>query len=416
MISRKTIGSDTSGGIAIFSSVAFFSLAVAAGMAIDVGRALSQKTALQAAMDTAILAAAREKIANANIDDEALAAYALKIFSAQPEVMKSGATSPLATFSSTGGKITGSVTTSVPTTLLKIAGFTHVPLSLSSGAELPGFSGEVAFVLDNSSSMSNSMHVAMIEATRRLLDKLTSNKTNTAVKISIVPFSKYVRVAMPGQYALGGIPGTTWSNCTNDRKYPHNVQNTTPNASVVGSLFGRTDGNDTIDADEYADCDQRTPPSLLVRPLTNDHAGTDSMITGMITGAGTNIFVGLQFGWHTLTPNGIWNDAAPFGQTKKYIILLTDGRQNQMSFAADGSRSDVNAWANTQTLCTNIKASGVTLIAIAYDIDDPEGKADLQTCVTGGQYYHEADQFTLDTLMQNIGGQLMASGSIRLTQ
>lgn len=413
---RTSFLRNTDGTIAVLGGLLMTTIIIFGGLAVDYGRAFSDHTALRAAADGAVLAAARALQTNPSLDEGQLSNIADSYFAANAGSIKFEGASPLtATFQINGNVVQATVTSEVPTTLLRIAGLNSIPVGVLSAAQIGGFAGEIAFVLDNSSSMSGSEHLAMLDATRALIDKLTTNKTNTNVKIGLVPFSKYVRVAMPGQYVLGGTPNVTWSNCTGDRRYPYNLQSSTPTTAETGSLWGRTGSSNVIDVDEYDDCDVNTPPSLLLRPLSTDHTTTDSQVAAMVVGSGTNIFVGMQFGWHILTPKGIWNDAAPFGQTKKYVILLTDGRQNQRSSGADGSFTKENALANMQTLCTNMKNQGITVVGITYDIGDPEGKEDLKTCVTSGEYYTEATASNIDDVMQGVGTTLM-SGRVRLVR
>lgn len=396
------IQNDTQASVSVITAVVFVVLCLCSGLAIDHSRALGNKFALQDAADAATIAAAVALQNNPNLTRSEVSALAQQFFQSNAGKNAHPSTTRV-NFDIDQETVTTRLTNSIPTSLMALAGIDSLTVSVTSSANIQPLRAEVVFVLDNSSSMSGSEHSAMIGAVQQMIDQITRSKTNQEVKIGLVPFAKYVRVSLPGEQVLSGSAGSVWTNCTGDRRWPYNTQNSLPMGSESGSLWGRTDGDDTIDADEYDDCDATTPESLVVRPLSNNHVTTEEHLLGQEAGSGTNLFVGLQFGWHLLTSGNFGTEAAAFGQLKKYMVLLTDGRQNKNSFGEDGSFSEENALQNMQTVCTNAKSMGVSIIAVAYDLDDAEGKQDLRSCASSSEHYLEGTSVTIEQVFRDIG-------------
>ncbi len=56
-----------------------------------------------------------------------------------------------------------------------------------------------------------------------------------------------------------------------------------------------------------------------------------------------------------------------------------------------------------------MKAKGITIIAIAYDIDDPLGKDDLKFCASDGQYYGE--KYYIEATAATLAGMMTATAT-----
>lgn len=408
---------ETRATVAITFSLASIPLLLAIGGAVDHARAFSQKSALQKAADAAVLAAAGAWRADPELTTTDLNAIAEAIFHPNVENAKfarQGTTNFQLT--AVANSITAQVTTTVPTTFLKLAGLHEIRIAVESQAPAPPFDGEIAFVLDHSNSMTGTKHTKMLDATTELLDKLTASGTNNKVKISLVPFAGAVYVSLPGEYALDGVAGNTWTNCTRDRHAPYNVGEEAPIPGNSSSLWGRTDGDDVISESEYDICQRFADSNLEIRRLTSDHADTRNQLSLLDTvgGTGTSIVSGLQFAWQVLSPSGIWQDGASYGTKPKFVFLLSDGRQTQNGFGPGNSYTLNNALNNLQTLCSNMKAKGITIVTIAYEIDDPAGKDELRACASDSQYYAEASGNTLASILKSIGHRVII-GDLRLT-
>ena len=84
------------------------------------------------------------------------------------------------------------------------------------------------------------------------------------------------------------------------------------------------------------------------------------------------------------------SDNAPFEEgvsyddeeTQKFMVVLTDGAQTEPAFGPGSTRTVAQGEANLEALCTNAKAKGITMITIAYDLDDNSTTTRLKNCAT----------------------------------
>ena len=67
--------------------------------------------------------------------------------------------------------------------------------------------------------------------------------------------------------------------------------------------------------------------------------------------------------------------------TEKIMVLLTDGKQTEPGFGPS-SRNVPQGEANLEAICSNAKAKGITVMTIAYDIDDTDTVKRLRNCTT----------------------------------
>ncbi len=393
--------SDARGTAAIIFSLAAIPMLLAAGMAVDFMNAHRYKTQVQNALDAAVLATA-----TSTQDDAERIAQGVAVFQANFDSAAAGfSVAPVITIDD--GRVTATADTAMPTTFMNLIGYTEMPLTGLAEAVSPGIGkAEIVFVLDYSSSM-NDQYEAMRDASISLINDITEDQTATNVKIGLVPFAREVYATLPGEHVLGGTPGVAWSNCTIDRKWPWVVNDSTPTAAT-NSMWGRTDSDDIIDADEYDNCDSYTDNNLTIRPMSTDHAGTVAQLQAMTPHSGTNIAVGLQFGWQVISPNAPWTEGVPYADTswRKIIILLSDGRHNKKGFGPGGIHTEEQGFENVDTVCDAAKTAGVMIVTVAYELDDEEGKEQLQRCASETQYYLEGTEENIAEVFDGIGNLL----------
>ena len=90
----------------------------------------------------------------------------------------------------------------------------------------------------------------------------------------------------------------------------------------------------------------------------------------------THIALGAEFGYHLLSPNEPFTQAQNIRDktVQKVMVLLTDGRQTEPAFG-DGVRTDAQGESNLEEICQNAKASGITIITIAFDLRDKDTRS-----------------------------------------
>ena len=165
----------------------------------------------------------------------------------------------------------------------------------------------------------------------------------------------------------------TWNGCVGSRNFPLNL-------SDSNYLINRAIGVMNINC-----------PSALTE-LTPSRPKVLKAIADLTTGGNTYIPAGLTWGWATLS------EAQPFSEpgngqrkTQDYLILMTDGA-NTMSPTYPKHDNYDAAVSDTLTaqLCTNIKASGVLVFTISFDVNSAILRNQLRICASSPDKYFEA--------------------------
>lgn len=163
-----------------------------------------------------------------------------------------------------------------------------------------------------------------------------------------------------------------------------------------------------------------------VTPLTQIKGEAISGIENMIASGNTVIPAGLGWGWRLISPSEPFTEGAAYDDNDviKAIILLTDG-ENMVSgglgthnrsqytaygYAQSGHMGSTNGWEaesvlddKTATLCTNIKAQGIRLYTITFQLDDGPIKDLMRDCATDtAMYYDSPSNEQLQSVFEDI--------------
>mgnify|MGYP003341034031 FL=1 len=143
-------------------------------------------------------------------------------------------------------------------------------------------------------------------------------------------------------------------------------------------------------------------------PLTTDLGAAKSALGAMLPLGNTNIPLGAEFGWNLLDPQEPYAEGVPYDntETRKYLVLLTDGVQTSSEWGSGESRSVKNGQQNLLTLCSGMGAKGITVFTIAYDITDPAVTNLLSTCAPGRYYEPEAGDDEIGAVFNAITAQI----------
>ena len=147
--------------------------------------------------------------------------------------------------------------------------------------------------------------------------------------------------------------------------------------STAAAELGRITGLPVVELDAHF------WDSKLV-PLTKDFASLKSQMGVMTPYAYTHVALGVEFGYHVLSPNAPYAEGVSYTnkKTQKYMIVLTDGEQTEPAFGPGGTRSVAQGDSNLEMLCSNAKASGITMLTVAFDLDDSSQRARLKGCAS----------------------------------
>ena len=271
---------------------------------------------------------------------------------------------------------------------MNLAGVDSTTLNAETEVQIPiDRPAEIALVLDYSSSMNrDGKWQAMRDAAIGLVNTVSDNGNNSNIKFGLVPFAKQVRMTIPSDYIVGEAPGSSWTGCTQDRKWPHNTDDSTPDQFDDDTKWGLT-------PTASGTCHQMEPHNLTILPLTNTHQTVLNQLNAMDPFVGTHISLGLEFGWHVISDNAPFTEGQAYGtqDLMKAIVLLTDGKQTTKAWGQNDSHSSSNGEENLEDMCTAIKNKDVLMITIVFDLNDGDTETRMRNCATSPQYFFDAD-------------------------
>jgi len=375
----RRIAANDKGTTAITFALSIVPLLLAGGAAIDYLRYAETETTLQAALDSGALAVG----ASSTLSHDARIKAGEDTFNRNLQMAGFDFDRLDGSFELAGNTVHAEAHYRLPTSLMQIAGITQMSLDLSTDISIPkGKKAEIALVLDYSGSMKEKLngqvkYVAMKNAAKKLVDDL-SNSAPDDVKFGLVPFSHHVWVSLPKSMVLGQSGAGDWTGCTQDRKYPDNLTDDTPTSDPKSKW-----GQPISPVHASSGCSAYVPNDLIVRPLTNDFSAIDSQLDAMKPYAWTHIALGVEFGFHLLSPGAPYTEATTYSDadTKKVMVILTDGEQTEPAFGP-GGRSVAQGEQNLSAICDNAKAKGITVMTIAYNIDDIATVDRLRNCTS----------------------------------
>ena len=294
--------------------------------------------------------------------------------------------------------------------------------------------------------------------------------------------SDIFNTAGTNRFTLFSQLNKTWGGCVESRLTPYDVQDTAPTAGTPGSLFvpyfapdepdTPNSGNGVFYNNYLSDALSGNPTwqqrqgnvakytgavrsgsngstgyaygpnsgcalAPIVR-LTNNATTLTNEINQMVAIGDTNLAMGLQWGWLTLSPNAPFSDGIAYNtpNTTKIIVFLTDGYnqttanndsdssyysgvgyiwQNRLGVTASANQTQRNTALDTRTatICNNIKADGIIVYTVRIDVSGVSPTV-LQNCAsTPAQFYDVPNVPNLPAVFTQIAGQI---GKLRLSQ
>jgi Flp pilus assembly protein TadG len=162
---------------------------------------------------------------------------------------------------------------------------------------------------------------------------------------------------------------STWNGCVYDRDQNNDVLNT---ATGGGAAINYR-------AHQTSNC------STSMMPLSTDWTALNAKIDAMTPNGNTNVTIGLQMAWQSLSPVAPFSAPATSPDLDKVIIALTDGDNTQNRWSSTQSVID----ARTDRVCTNAKADNIKI----YTIRVIDGNATLlRNCASKPEMYYEVAQ------------------------
>src|SRR5262245_44030194 len=331
----------TRGNVGMAFALTVVPLCAVLGLAIDYLRASNLHNAVQAAVDSAVLAAGAQGSDDVATLRKTIASY----LDANLNVAQRAALGDVQMTFRQPGTIRVDAKAISQNSFLKLIGIDVTPVAVASEA-VTANPLEVALVLDNTGSMAGAKGAALRKAASELVDTVMIDQAD--VQVAVVPFSQYVNVGLGNGTApwlkWEVIPSwATWKGCVGSRPQPLDVSDRSPEIPYPI-------------APEQIDRPWPLCPGPLT-PLTAEKSEVLAPIANMVMTGETYIPAGLMWGWNVLSPDPPFSEARAKG-VRKAMVLMSDGKNtNSLSPSGGGHEgNDLAAAVQTMlTLCSNIK-------------------------------------------------------------
>ena len=287
---------------------------------------------------------------------------------------------------------------------------------------------EISMMLDVTGSMAGSKIEDLKAAAKDLIDIVVwTDQSEYTSKVAIAPFAPRVNV---GSYAptVTGLPATkTFSGslrklitCVTDRVGTHEFTDAAPGSGAYLSAHkGDTGSTASSNSSNFSSSGSCSDPGEQILPLTSDKTALKARIDTFSASGATAGALGTAWAWYLISPNwsAVWPSASrPVAYNTsgymKIAILMTDGEYNTR-LGASASSSTVSSKA--KTLCTNMKAQGVTVYTIGFDLGGNSTAINvLQNCASSpDKFYNASDGIELRQAFRDIALRL---AQLRLSQ
>jgi uncharacterized protein YegL len=281
-------------------------------------------------------------------------------------------------------------------TLTRVAGFDSMDLPVTSEIIASQREIELALVLDVTGSMGGSKIADLRAAATDLVElMLPDTGRQSRARVGLAPYAQSVNAGSVFNTATGRRNGT---GCVFERSGSARFTDAAP---ASGSYVGY---------DRNVTC-----PSATVQPLTTDKAALKTQIADLRASGQTAGHIGTAWGWYLVSPlwSSVWPTASrpeayDASKTIKAVLLMTDGAFNTQHVPANGDSA-----TQARALCTNMKAKGVVVYAVAFAAGSA-AEALLGQCATSPGHYFTADNGAqLQSAFQAVGRSLT---DLHLTQ
>lgn len=402
---------DQSGAVALIFALACAVILMSIGLAIDVARHESFAGRLQQSLDGTALTAAK-MLSDLNVKDDEIQRRAEAFFRAQAETIgiPVADVSPLKITIDRSGpsvEVLGNMHASS-----LFGGLFTVPrlqqINRRSKVIYDMTSVELAMVLDITGSMSTKGKLQDLKhASKDVIDTLFDGALNdTNVKIALAPYSASVNA---GEFSNDVTALPTSTSCYKPCWWCQRICTNVTGSLVDTCVLERQGGDAFTDAapsgvaklpnvSSLASIPPNyTCPTASVIPLS-DRTHRDDLkaaIDGYAAGGATAGHIGTAWGWYLLSPS--WANVFPaesapgaYGDSKaqKSMIVMTDGEFNtSYTGAADQTAASYDYF---DQLCAAVKADGITVYTVGFDLNLPAALAHLQSCASSAQNFYDA--------------------------
>ena len=411
---------NSDGDVAALFGIMAITLFLAIGGAVDYGRWLHARNQTISAMDSAVLAAGR----TLQVGGDANAAVAsAQAYYAHNVVHRLPLLSDTISFevADDGMSVTATGNATIATPFLSIVQINQLDILDTAGVDYSkseigvgsnaGISLEISMMLDVTGSMDGDKIADLKVAAKDLIEIIVwDDQSEYQSRVALVPFSEGVRLPSSAMSAARGNPQAHFwknnkkyyrTNCLAERIGADKYTDAAPGVGAfISTVYVRNSS---------ANCQPNS--SAVISPLSNDKTELNSAIDALTTNGGTAGQLGTAWSWYTLSPNwnSLWsnsnNQAVAYGtaDTQKIAILMTDGDyntqykkkksdENGTLVYESGSGSNGSSTSQARSLCTAMKAAGITVYTVGFGLSEGSTPATtMAQCATDSSKAFSAD-------------------------
>lgn len=381
------------GTVSILFTISLVVIVASVGLAIDYGRALTVRTALQSAMDSSVLAAGRDYQVNRDI---ARAKSQASDYFAAAMASHDGATITQNEINPQSMVMTLTAKAAVPTTFSRVLGYNQIELSSTAEAMLSAGgldkNLEIALMLDTTGSMCSpcTKLSELKEAAKDLITIVVQDdQSKFKSRAALIPFSQAVNVGPYFDLATGK-GGLGYSSCVVERPGLYAFDDEAPGLdaeTLLGAFDIERAYSTTRGINQYTDC---RPVAELV-PLISDRAKLTAEIDQFHADGYTAGQIGTAWAWYALSPkwNDIWPSASQAAdyeddETMKIAVLMTDGEYNTAYRSENGDSAH-----QAEMLCQGMKQSGITVYTVGFMVGS-SARDLLSGCASSPSHFFDA--------------------------
>lgn len=397
----KRFKSDQGGATAVIFGLAFLPLMGVVGGTVDYSRAALEQTKLQRAVDATVLALAREP---RTATQKELESKASQVLAATYVTPKGVALEPIKV-ERQGETVTLSRSAKVPNAFMQIFGIPETPVGAKAAAAWGTQRIELALVLDNTGSMADGIGGGrrkideLSAASKKLLADLRAIATGPdTVKVSIVPFDTEVRLDPNTnrnkswfRWADPVNDPKNWTGHVFERHGRFALSDDAPRAGNEDTLFPAPVVSEYKTVKVLKNLHTSGGTLATVRPLTSlqrwsDYDGLVKTIEGMTPRGYTNVALGAVWGLSTLSRSEPFTEgaAATDKNVRRYMVLLTDGKNNFHHVDGELRNDEAQVDRNTRAACRTVKQAGIELFTIRL-VEGDENL--LRNCASSASHY-----------------------------
>jgi Flp pilus assembly protein TadG len=401
---------DRDGSVAVLFGLSCVVLVGLVGLAVDTSRYYNYSSKMQQSLDAATLAGAK-MLPDDSVSDGDIAALIQAHFTASmvsAGIAANALMAPAITIDRSKNSVSSQGSAKLPAMVSNlITGKGFVDANIASKAIFDMKKIELSMVLDITGSMNTNNKLADMKiAAKDIVDELYNvSLSEDGIRIALAPYSASVNA---GQYAsaVTNVPPTTSCSKVKHEWKCTDVSGVDQDTCVVERQgLNSTTGAAPVGVDKLPNVPSPTPSGYSCPPSTvlglqgkSQRAEvTDTIDSYLATGA-TAGHIGTAWGWYLLSPDwaGVLGANAPKPYSDalvdKYTIIMTDGVFNRsyLTGSTDATTMANESYAQFGALCNGMKAKGIKIFTVGFDLNDPRALSELAACASGPGNFFDA--------------------------